>query len=359
MDVLSWAARLGRADQVRTIIQLTASDIDMLKKDKDFQTSLHHAVISGNIKAVQPIAETCSRYKLNIDVCDKHGLTPYLYARKLGYYDIAEMLAMVKASTLIFDAKSFKSAEEWAVEGARERMAQAKIKMRKQKMSRKIGGELIKTAQSKGIPTIIVTASNRKSYVVDLSKSKHFMGHSLKEFDDKNAHGLRPWERAADADAILTTSHRTTYQPNYLLTMNRMQSEPRIAEKPKLEIGNVDNDYRENRKFSSEKFNYLWHILSEQSTDAYRVPVKPPETPKLRSVSPRSSVDGDTSSLSVLPDKDGKSGKSSTKRAASRASRLGRAPSRVLPKKSEPSTMLKKGGRKNKSLFLPPIQSKA
>ena len=359
MDVLSWAARLGRADQVRTIIQLTASDIDMLRKDKDFKTSLHHAVISGNIKAVQPIAEACSRYKLNIDICDKHGLTPYLYARKLGYYDIAEMLAMVsKASTLIFDAKSFKSAEEWAVEGARERMTQAKIKMHKQKMSRKIGGQLAKTAQSKRIPTIIVTASNKKSYVVDLSKSKHFMGHSLKEFDDKNAHGLRPWERAADADAILTTSHRTTYQPNYLLAMNRMQSEPRIAEKDKLEIENVENDHRENKKFSSAKFNYLWHILSEQFTDAYRVPVKP-ETPKLPSVSPRSSVDGNISSLSILPDKDGKSGKSSTKRAASRASRLGRGPSRVLPKKSEQSTMLRKGGRKNKSLFLPPIESKA
>ena len=272
MDVLSWAARLGRADQVRTIIELTASDIDVLRKDNDFQTSLHHAVISGNIKAVQPIAEACSRYKLNIDVCDRHGLTPYLYARKLGYCDIAEMLAMVsKASTLIFDAKSFKSAEEWAEEGARERMTQAKIKMHRQKMSRKIGGQLIKTAQSKRIPTIIVTASNKKSYVVDLNKSKHFMGHSLKEFDDKNAHGLRPWERAADAEAILTTSHRTTYQPNYsLLTMNRIQSESRTDETPKFEIENIEHDSnRENKKFSNTKLNYLWHILSEQSTDAY------------------------------------------------------------------------------------------
>ena len=331
-------------------------DINILRKDRDFLTPLHHAVMSGNIKAVQPLAAVCSRYKLNIDVCDKHGLTPYIHARKLGNHDIAELLVNVgKASTSMSDAKAFKNADVWAVEGIRDRMRKARIQMHNQKMSRKIGGQFAKSKQTKTIPTIIVTTSTKKSYVVDLNKPKNFMGHSLKEFDDKLAHGLRPWEREADAESILNTSHGITYPSAISLhALNYPKRKEPSAKISKLDVEESD-DRDKNKKSVRREFNYLMYILSEQSTETYRKPSRPPEMPIS---SPDSDAGDNISSLATLLGR--KSGRrNSSRRTMSRAtSRLERSPSRLSSKKPAGTlTMLKKKAKKGRAGFLPPIEA--
>ena len=342
---------------MKAIIQETGVDINISRRDKDFLTPLHHAVMSGNIKAVQPIAEVCSRYKLNIDICDKHGLTPYIHARRLGYHDIAELLVNVgKASTFMSDAKSFKNADEWAVEGVRERIKNVRLQMHKQEMSRKMGGQFPKSKQSKTVPTIVVTTSNRKSYVVDLNKSKNFMGHSLREFDDKKAHGLRPREYAADAEAILNASHGVTHPSTLsLLALNNPQRKEPSDQLPKLVIPDSNKEDK-NKKFTSKEFNYLMYILSEQSTEAYRKPAKFPGMPRSTISSLNSELQDNISSLAILLGKDEKSGRrSSPRRTASRATRLDRAPSGMSSKKPNTLTLLKKKGRTS---FLPTIESR-
>lgn len=358
MDVLSSAAYLGRAEEIKIILEVTASDVDILKKDKDFRTSLHYAVISGNIKAVQPIVFTCAKYRLNIDICDKHGLTPYIYARKLGYHDIAELLVTVGgASTSKSDSKSFKSADEWAVEGVRERIRHARIQMRRERKIKLIGGQLIKPVQSKAIPTIVITTEHKKSYVVDLNKSKNFMGHSLKEFDDKLAHGLKPWEQVTDAEAILHTSHGASHTSALsLLKLNDSTRDEPVNELSSPSNNNING--KDNKRMKSHQINYFMTILSEQSTDAFRKSVKLPDPPKSVASSPEcKSEESKVSSLATLLNKEEKSERSSSRKNFAKAMKSDALPTKASSKIIRVKSASKKRIKKGKVAFLPPIGS--
>ncbi len=338
--------------QVETIIKLTGRDLDFLRADVESRTALHHAVLSGDPGAVLPILRACVKYRLNVDVCDNNGLTPYILARKLGYTEIAKMLVELgKASAFKFDSKSFRSAEEWAAEGVRERV----LKARKHVMSTqniRFRGFLGINAKASRLPTIIVTTSKFKSYVVDLSLKTNFMGHSLRDLDDSKALRSRTWARLRDGDVILQQYRLASEQhalaqlplstPVTIDTRARKQAEP-----------DLDEPDFPNRKDSTTgpTLNDLMRMLSDQSTVTYRPGAKPPEPPKTSA--PPSPLN-ETRMSSLLGVSLGRSDRFDRvrRRAASRAaSRVGGRPERAQSRMASPD----RAGRKLRET-LPPIK---
>jgi hypothetical protein len=83
----------GRPQQVEVALQSAVGEIDLHRTDKQGQTALHHAVIRGHNAVVDILVKHMEKYRLSLDLPDKQGLTPYIYAKKLGYFWIADALA--------------------------------------------------------------------------------------------------------------------------------------------------------------------------------------------------------------------------------------------------------------------------
>ena len=121
-DVLAWAAYLGRADQVLYIVDAVSGEVDLQRVDNDGMTPLHHAVIGGHHKVVEILVEHMVKFGLNVDIPDKQGLTPYIYARRLARLDIAFVLSKQgNCSRQQLDSKTFRSVDEWERIGRKEK----------------------------------------------------------------------------------------------------------------------------------------------------------------------------------------------------------------------------------------------
>lgn len=113
-SVLSWSCILGRPAELQMLLDMFIGELDLLEKDFNGMTPLHHSCQIGNEEIVTILCKECRRYRLSVDVHDKLGLTPYLHAKRLGYQQIAKVLNEVGlASTGQSDMFTFRSGEEW------------------------------------------------------------------------------------------------------------------------------------------------------------------------------------------------------------------------------------------------------
>ena len=127
-SILSCACALGRVEQVVKILEMCKGDIDFQKGDDSGMVPLHHAVSSGNYETVQLIVKAMDKYRLSVDISDKNGLTPYLYAKRLGLFGISNLLVTEgRACPYQFDTVTYKSADEWSELGMRERKRKARL----------------------------------------------------------------------------------------------------------------------------------------------------------------------------------------------------------------------------------------
>ena len=118
-SVLSWAALLGRNEQVVVILQILNGDYDLREQDVDGMTCLHHATQSGHTDVVRTLAQEFRRFRLSVDIADKLGLTPYLHAKRLGYTEISSILQTEgRACPGQSDSYTFRSSNEWSEIGA-------------------------------------------------------------------------------------------------------------------------------------------------------------------------------------------------------------------------------------------------
>ncbi len=358
-DVLAWAASLGRDAQINTILELCLQDINILRPDRENMTSIHHAVISGNIRAVQALLIVCNKYRLNIDLGDNKGLTPYIYARKLGYHDIAELLVtMGAASPFQFDDKMHRSATMWETEGMRERLRNAKKELAQQKLSRRIGGQCRNKVKTLQLPTIIITGVNQKSYVLDLEKVNHFKGRSLRDMGDRGAHGVRPWERVPDADRVLQGSLARRARKDY----NRAAVDSAVtlltlAGMNKSEVDHPDHfvqsEFDESKAGEYEgitmpNIHDYMQALSDQTCGSFRKTAVPPKVTFAPRPPPPRIPRAKVSSLAILLGKDEKSRlRSARMRSMQRARQRGGK-----------SANAKKTKKNNNSHFLPSIHAK-
>ncbi|XP_063445616.1 uncharacterized protein LOC134725600 [Mytilus trossulus] len=130
-SVLAWACILGRSAELQLLLDIFLGEIDILEKDCNGMTPLHHSCQSGNDEIVSILCKECRRYRLSVDVHDKLGLTPYLHAKRLGYHNIAKILQEEgNASLGQTDRFTFRNGDDWIEVGkkAKERQ-QAKRRM--------------------------------------------------------------------------------------------------------------------------------------------------------------------------------------------------------------------------------------
>ncbi|XP_074647570.1 uncharacterized protein LOC141903362 [Tubulanus polymorphus] len=122
MCVLSWACSLGRISEVQQIFDNALGNIDLRSPDETGKTPLHHATMSGDVDVVHLVLDHMKKYHLPVDVPDKDGLTPYLYARRLGFNHIADMLnKRGNAAKKQFDSMTFRTGTFWQEEGQKRR----------------------------------------------------------------------------------------------------------------------------------------------------------------------------------------------------------------------------------------------
>ena len=137
-------------------------EIDVLRGDKDKRNPLHHATIGGHENVVRILLMHMDKYKLCVDVPDASGLTPFIYSRRLGHHEIAHiLLTLGQASINQLDTVTYRSAEEWAMIGAKERAHKYKRERRRQMAYYKIRGKLPPLEENTGpVPSISLTDSN-------------------------------------------------------------------------------------------------------------------------------------------------------------------------------------------------------
>lgn len=113
-SVLSWSCILGRPAELQALLDMFIGELNLLEKDFNGMTPLHHSCQIGNEEIVTILCKECRRYRLSVDVHDKLGLTPYLHAKRLGYQKIAKILNEEGlASTGQSDMFTFRNGEEW------------------------------------------------------------------------------------------------------------------------------------------------------------------------------------------------------------------------------------------------------
>ncbi len=304
------------------------------------------------------LLEVCNKYRLNIDLVDNKGLTPYIYARKLGYHDIAELLVtMGAASPFQFDNKMHRSATMWETEGMRERLRNAKKEMARQKMSRKIGGQCREKVTKLKLPTIIITGVNKKSYVLDLEKVTHFKGKSLRDVGDRGAHGVRPWERVPDADRVLQgTLARGGGRHRNNAVMDSAVTLLTLAGMNKSEVDHPDHfvhsefdetKAQEYQGITPPNIHDFMQAVSDQNCGSFRKSSEPPKVIFAPRPPPPRIPRAKVSSLAILLGKDEKS-----------RLRTARLRSRRARQKAGKSVNAKKTKKNNNSHFLPPIHAK-
>ncbi len=351
-DVYLWAVFLGRQKQVERILDVTLGDLDLLRADSEGCTALHYATVYGYSAIITLLLPHLKRFHLSVDISDKDGITPYIYAKRLGHLDIANILLNEgNASPRQNDDRRFKSADEWAVVGMKERLKNARKELRKQLVKRKINGK----ANSKRfkIPKIVVTNPNAISYKVDLQSSINFIksGRTLHDIDDKNlqhkGHGgrfsmvmINPFlapqdikhvkDNPLDAAFTLLASMDTHDFPDHFV-----QSEFDI---------NKESEYTG----IVTSITSFMATLSEQQCEAFREPAKP-RKPSYPTIHKKTVEKEKVSSLAILLGKDrkGRPLKGKKKPLSGIKENIPKKVKNIQPKNS--------AKKKKNTSFLPPI----
>lgn len=122
VTIFHHCCRLGFLDLMEIILKKAGvSAVNMMGRDKHGRNALYHAVASQDAEIVNKVLDHINLRQQSVDVPDNDGLTPLLYARRLGLTDIADaLITRGKANPRICDREMHMNAEGWA-EAARRR----------------------------------------------------------------------------------------------------------------------------------------------------------------------------------------------------------------------------------------------
>ena len=93
LSVLLHVCKLGYVPEFRHLLNTGLGSINLCHHDNRGWGALHYAARSGSAEMVAILIEALRKYDLPVDVRTPEGLTPYLIARRLGYDDLAELIA--------------------------------------------------------------------------------------------------------------------------------------------------------------------------------------------------------------------------------------------------------------------------
>ena len=109
---LSYACENGHCKLVKLLID---DDYDINMPDKEGNTPLMYAAISGNVATLREILCVVLKYRLSVDLRNKKGFSAYLLAAKMAHSECARILKTEgNASDCVRDTEYFLSDKEWA-----------------------------------------------------------------------------------------------------------------------------------------------------------------------------------------------------------------------------------------------------
>lgn len=113
LNAFSLACKLGQEQLVSIILEET-NDFDLNAQDKQGNTALHYAAMSGNFVVLNLLLNKLKKFRLSVDKLNNKGETPLIVASKSGNFFCARILESEgKASKGARDYVEFKTAEEW------------------------------------------------------------------------------------------------------------------------------------------------------------------------------------------------------------------------------------------------------
>lgn len=119
--VLNEAMARQQLDSFQIIFDEINGEIDWRALDKQGRTILHQAVELNSLTMIEPMIDIMIHYGISVDVVDKNGLTPYLFALKLQLPNMAQILLRKgHASQQTCDLNTHFSAREWDTIGKKE-----------------------------------------------------------------------------------------------------------------------------------------------------------------------------------------------------------------------------------------------
>ncbi|XP_064595155.1 uncharacterized protein LOC135461839 [Liolophura sinensis] len=152
-NCLLWACVLARCEETRYLLDEYAGEFDITEMDVDGTTALHHAVMTGSMDIVRMLIEVFDKFHVSVDIPNRLGLTPYMQARRLGHYEIAQVLKQDgRASPHRRDPVWFKTGSEWSQIGRKERQGERLEHLRKEIAWTKVLGRAPRLQRSYGLP---------------------------------------------------------------------------------------------------------------------------------------------------------------------------------------------------------------
>ena len=309
-DVLGWCCALDRDAETAALLQAAAGDINLNRFDHHGLTCLHHATKTGNTDLVQLLLNIFKKYHLSVDIADKEGLTPYLYAQRLGFYDIAAMLLEEgNASPEQFDTYFQHSADGWALAGLRERRRAARNNFMKNMASYKIRGKIPpikKACMSQKLPSLQISTPETQSKISDTgagtvlcteSETTERTNMMYPENQDDNQlieHHHKPILTSKSLDTAFTLMSKIDKEKGSLVT-EFVDSELDTTKIEDFGVGVVSN------------IGNLMTSLAEQKSSAFRQAAKPPTPPPPPKVEPKKKKG---STLAIIFGKDKKKSRS-------------------------------------------------
>ncbi len=107
-----------QVDSVQLLLANISGEIDWRSFDVHGRTILHQAVESNNVAILEALMNVMNHYGVSVDIPDKNGLTPYLFATKLHLREMAQILLKKgHASRRQCDLLTHRSANDWEIVG--------------------------------------------------------------------------------------------------------------------------------------------------------------------------------------------------------------------------------------------------
>ncbi|XP_062582809.1 uncharacterized protein LOC134244571 [Saccostrea cucullata] len=289
-SLLSWAAILGRGEQVELLLEILNGDHDLSDKDTEGMTVLHHATQGGHVTIVRRLVEEFRRFRLSVDVSDNLGLTPYLHAKRLGYKEITDILLKEgRACPGQSDSYTFRSADEWSEIGQ-------SMKEKQYNMRRKSNYERAAILGSSRLlrlhhnfyetPIIHVSAPVAEAVTEDDNKTTYFVVKKdpplrLQPQQIRGNHTAPPFSKSEPTKAF--RSHPQSLQempqetprmhPNQTLSLLSLTPGARIKEPEKFHKSQPDLSKVETKQTKhghNVTIGSFMKVLAEQNTSSYR-----------------------------------------------------------------------------------------
>lgn len=277
-NVISWACVLVRFTQVDYLLKHYFGEININEKDNDGMTPLHHATQSGDVDLVSVVLKGLNKYQLPVDISNNLGLTPYLEAKRLGFHNVADLLATKGfACTTLCDQNSFKTSDDWAKEGIMERYRFAKKQRLKDECWSKIKGRIPRLQHSHKLPKLLFT---RYEAAVN-SMNDISMESSQRMSENSTPNKYNSLLDRPEPSPRLTNRRMTLSQFNPAFTLMDLASRDKGHMAQQFHHSQFDTTKASEYKKNDTGISSMMTILSDQQTTSFRKSVRyvKPETP--------------------------------------------------------------------------------